>query len=448
MAADDSAGSSQRPSQALRQGRRARRLDRARSRPARSGLGREGTAGRSLAWLRRASRRRGGLVGASGRIRRRDAPRRASPIMPTRPRCAASCRGSGRGSSATATSAGVGDRLGIATPGHAAAFRGQPGDRPGPRPAVRSRAVDGPAERSATSSTPPPSGRWRPAGGTASGPTRTTSRTSPTSMPGSTRAAPCSPPIRSSSCPTCRADAPQAAIDAAFAAVPWAALEDDQASFGRRYPGPAGPRLRPAGAAAGRAPRRRGAFRAGRRPGCVDVPAPGREAPPPARFEFEVAVDEIEHRTTPVDHVYLATELRRLGVDWVSLAPRFVGEFEKGIDYLGDRAEFAADVEIHAAIARQPGRLQAERPLGLGQVLHLRGRRRRDARSGPPQDLRDELPRRSRDDRRGRAGTDAPHLAGGSRGLHRGPGELSRLGQHRRARRRPNGASAEHWPAC
>jgi hypothetical protein len=68
-----------------------------------------------------------------------------------------------------------------------------------------------------------------------------------------------------------------------------------------------------------------------------------------------VAVDEIEFRTTPVDHVYLATELHRLGVRWVSFASRFVGEFEKGIDFLGDRAELEADLEVHAAIARSLG---------------------------------------------------------------------------------------------
>ena len=71
--------------------------------------------------------------------------------------------------------------------------------------------------------------------------------------------------------------------------------------------------------------------------------------------DFEVAVDEIEYRTTPIDHVYIATELARLGVRWASLAPRFVGDFEKGIDYLGDRAEFEADVALHAAIARRFG---------------------------------------------------------------------------------------------
>ncbi len=155
--------------------------------------------------------------------------------------------------------------------------------------------------------------------------------------------------------PDLPADAPEAAIAAAFAAVPWADLEDDAAAFAAAISGAAGSRLRPARPAAGRPPRRRGAVRAGGRPGRGDVPPPGRGRLDPDSFEFEVAVDEIEYRTTPVDHVYLATELHRLGVRWVSFAPRFVGEFEKGIDYLGDRAELEADVEIHAAIARRLG---------------------------------------------------------------------------------------------
>jgi tagaturonate epimerase len=39
-------------------------------------------------------------------------------------------------------------------------------------------------------------------------------------------------------------------------------------------------------------------------------------------------------------------------VRWVSLAPRYVGRFEKGVDYIGDVAEFEADLAVHAAIAR------------------------------------------------------------------------------------------------
>ena len=48
-------------------------------------------------------------------------------------------------------------------------------------------------------------------------------------------------------------------------------------------------------------------------------------------------------------------ELARLGVHWVSLAPRYIGRFEKGVDYIGDLAAFEADFALHAAIARRFG---------------------------------------------------------------------------------------------
>ncbi|HET7270862.1 MAG TPA: tagaturonate epimerase family protein [Rubrobacter sp.] len=69
-------------------------------------------------------------------------------------------------------------------------------------------------------------------------------------------------------------------------------------------------------------------------------------------FEVEISVDETQSPTTHAQHVYIARELRRLGVRWVSLAPRYVGRFEKGVDYIGDVAGFEADIEVHAAIAR------------------------------------------------------------------------------------------------
>jgi tagaturonate epimerase len=73
------------------------------------------------------------------------------------------------------------------------------------------------------------------------------------------------------------------------------------------------------------------------------------------RFELEVSVDETETPTTHAEHLYIAGELKRLGVKWVSLAPRYIGRFEKGVDYIGDLAAFEADFSIHAAIARQLG---------------------------------------------------------------------------------------------
>ncbi|MGO8948281.1 MAG: tagaturonate epimerase family protein [Ktedonobacterales bacterium] len=72
-------------------------------------------------------------------------------------------------------------------------------------------------------------------------------------------------------------------------------------------------------------------------------------------WEVEVSVDETETPTTHAEHVYWARELTRLGVHWVSLAPRFVGTFEKGVDYIGDLTAFAQDVALHAAIARAYG---------------------------------------------------------------------------------------------
>lgn len=72
-------------------------------------------------------------------------------------------------------------------------------------------------------------------------------------------------------------------------------------------------------------------------------------------FELEVSVDETETPTTPAEHYYIASELKRLGVKWVSLAPRFIGRFEKGVEYIGDLDQLRANLAIHAAIARALG---------------------------------------------------------------------------------------------
>jgi hypothetical protein len=74
-----------------------------------------------------------------------------------------------------------------------------------------------------------------------------------------------------------------------------------------------------------------------------------------ADIELEVSVDETEQPTTHAEHVYIANELKRLQVEWVSLAPRYIGRFEKGVDYIGDVDAFEADFAIHAAIARHFG---------------------------------------------------------------------------------------------
>ena len=72
-------------------------------------------------------------------------------------------------------------------------------------------------------------------------------------------------------------------------------------------------------------------------------------------FDFELSIDETETPTMAQAHVFIAMEMKERGVTISSLAPRFVGEFQKGIDYIGDKREFDEAFRTHAAIARNFG---------------------------------------------------------------------------------------------
>lgn len=72
-------------------------------------------------------------------------------------------------------------------------------------------------------------------------------------------------------------------------------------------------------------------------------------------FDFEVSVDETDTPTAIHEHFFLASEMRRLGVEWVSLAPRFVGRFEKGVDYIGDLDALDRCLAGHAAVMHHFG---------------------------------------------------------------------------------------------
>ncbi len=69
-------------------------------------------------------------------------------------------------------------------------------------------------------------------------------------------------------------------------------------------------------------------------------------------IDFEISIDETNTPTTPEQHFFVANELSRRGIQIQTLAPRFVGEFQKGIDYIGDIKEFERDFNFHAGIAR------------------------------------------------------------------------------------------------
>jgi hypothetical protein len=71
--------------------------------------------------------------------------------------------------------------------------------------------------------------------------------------------------------------------------------------------------------------------------------------------DFELSIDETESITTAQGHLFVAMELKYRNVEVTSLAPRFVGEFQKGIDYVGDMVLFESQLKQHAAIARHFG---------------------------------------------------------------------------------------------
>ncbi len=79
------------------------------------------------------------------------------------------------------------------------------------------------------------------------------------------------------------------------------------------------------------------------------------EACGPDQFEVEMSIDETETPTSPPEHLFVGLELKRMGVKVVSLAPRFVGDFEKGIDYKGAIFEFEKQYRQHIAIANYCG---------------------------------------------------------------------------------------------
>jgi hypothetical protein len=84
---------------------------------------------------------------------------------------------------------------------------------------------------------------------------------------------------------------------------------------------------------------------------CVERESVDRAQPP----DVELSVDETPEPTTPAEHFIIADQLRQAGVKLASLAPRLVGSFEKGVDYVGDLAALEAQLRMHAAIADEAG---------------------------------------------------------------------------------------------
>ena len=75
----------------------------------------------------------------------------------------------------------------------------------------------------------------------------------------------------------------------------------------------------------------------------------------PRPYEIELSVDETPQPTTLAEHWIIADQVLSRGMKLVSLAPRFVGDFEKGVDYKGDLHAFEKSLADHVAIMQQLG---------------------------------------------------------------------------------------------
>src|SRR4051794_35343727 len=72
-------------------------------------------------------------------------------------------------------------------------------------------------------------------------------------------------------------------------------------------------------------------------------------------FELELSIDETPQPTSLAEHFIIADQFRQNYVRLISLAPKYVGEFEKGVDYKGDLNQLERSLTDHAALARELG---------------------------------------------------------------------------------------------
>jgi len=77
------------------------------------------------------------------------------------------------------------------------------------------------------------------------------------------------------------------------------------------------------------------------------------------RFIAEVSMDETEQPQSPTQLLVILILLAEAGVELQTIAPKFSGRFNKGVDYVGDLAqferEFLADVAVTQWAAREYG---------------------------------------------------------------------------------------------
>jgi hypothetical protein len=65
---------------------------------------------------------------------------------------------------------------------------------------------------------------------------------------------------------------------------------------------------------------------------------------------IEVSMDETDQPQTPVEMLFILSALAAEGIPAQTIAPKFTGRFNKGVDYVGDVARFAKEFEEDLAV--------------------------------------------------------------------------------------------------
>jgi hypothetical protein len=71
----------------------------------------------------------------------------------------------------------------------------------------------------------------------------------------------------------------------------------------------------------------------------------------PGNFVTEVSMDEVSQSQTPVELFFILGMLGLEGIPLQTIAPKFSGRFNKGVDYTGDPQKFAAEFEEDLMVA-------------------------------------------------------------------------------------------------
>ena len=87
-------------------------------------------------------------------------------------------------------------------------------------------------------------------------------------------------------------------------------------------------------------------------------------------FVTEVSMDETATPQTPEELLVILAALADEGVPVATIAPKFSGRFNKGMDYVGDVAAFLREFEADALVARRAAELFGL-PSGLKLSVHL-----------------------------------------------------------------------------